>query len=246
MTTQATAESQVKVKRDIGRLIAHGLASKLTFDQACMRAGLFNEIYLHGTINEIIVSNISTADFWIRPGYAHPQLQDAPGPRKKAGRSRELDFFVTPAAGRTGRSRAMEVKWTPSRHCSWGNVVSDLYRLKLIAMSEATTDCMLVLCGPRDGVTKLLDKVQAESQKRAIGRLYEPGLVLRSAGSKTGSGGIAPVDENGRFLGGDTVRERLPLGRNARRRIPTGITLQLAGEATVGVNEWTAAVWRVS
>lgn len=70
MTAQATLENQVKVKRDIGRLIAHGLASKLTFDQTCGRAGLFNEIYLHGTINEIVVSNISTADFWVRPGYA--------------------------------------------------------------------------------------------------------------------------------------------------------------------------------
>ncbi|PNW09043.1 hypothetical protein C1632_08080 [Microbacterium testaceum] len=179
----------MKVKRDIGRLIAHGLASKLTFDQACMRAALFNEIYLHGTIDEIVISNISTADLWVRPGYAQPQLQDAPGARKKTGRSRELDFFIIPAADRTGRSLAMEVKWTPSRHCSWGNVVFDLYRLKLIAMSEATTDCMLVLSGPRDGVTKLRDRVRAESQKRAIDRVCEPGLVLRSTGSKTGSGG---------------------------------------------------------
>ncbi|MCC4907748.1 hypothetical protein [Microbacterium sp. cx-59] len=236
----------MRIKRDIGRLIAHGLASKLTFDQACMRAGLFNEVYLHGTINEIVVSNISTADFWVRPGYAHPQLQDVRGVGKKAGRPRELDFFITPTAGRTGRSLAMEVKWTPSKHCSWGNVVSDLYRLKLVAMSEPTTDCMFVLCGPRTGVTKLLEKVQAENQKRAIGRMYEPGLVLRSAGSMSGSGGIAPVDENGRFLGGDSARGRLPLGNNGRRRIPTGITFQLAGEATVGAKEWTAAAWRVS
>ena len=240
-----TPEVKVSFKKDIGRLLAHGLPAKLTFDQACMRSGMFNELYIHGAMNRNRVSNLSTSDFWIRPSYAHPELQDKYVPKKNRGRSRELDFFVTPATGRTGPSLAMEVKWTSSTHCSWRNVVTDLYRLKLISSAEPTTDCQFVLCGPKSEMDSILEQLNAESQKRAIGKTYPPPLVLRSTGSKSGRSTIAPVDENGRLLGGDPVRRNSPW-RNNKRRIPMGINLQLLGEATVGVKEWTAAVWRIS
>ena len=210
-----------------------------------MRAGIFSELYLHGAINEIVGSNLSTSDFWIRAGYAHPALQDGHEPKNNVGRLREVDFFVTPATGRLGPSLAIEVKWTSSTHCTWKNILVDLYRLKFISMAEATTDCMFVLCGPRAEVGALLKQLQTQSQKRAIGRKYPPPLVLRSAGSKSGNSQFAPVDENGRFLGGDDVRNRLPRRSNGKSRIPPGMNLHLLGEATTGAKEWTAAVWRI-
>ncbi|MCE0510395.1 hypothetical protein LVJ59_15200 [Microbacterium sp. KKR3/1] len=240
-----TQSIEVSIKKDVGRLIAQALPAKLTFDQACMRYGMFNELYIHGVMNEIVVSNLSIQDFWVRPSYAHPDLQDRYSAKKKRGRSRELDFFVTPSAGRHGRSLAIEVKWTSSGHCTWKNIVTDLYRLKLVAMAEPGTDCQFVLCGPRTEVVSLLEQIAIESQKRAIGRTYATPLVLNSTGSKSGQSYLAPVDENGRLLGADSVREKLPIGPNGRRRIPTGINFQLLGEATVGAKEWTAAVWRL-
>lgn len=238
--------SEVVIRKDIGRLIAHGVPSKLVFDQACRREGLFNEIYLYGAINEIVVSNVSTSDFWIRTGYGHPALQDVTTEEKNLGRLRELDFFITPAKGRSGSSMAIEVKWTPSSHCTWQTVVADLYRLKLVAMADKTTECIFVLCGPRVGLLKLLEKLDENSQKRAIGRRYPKPLVLRSTGSKTGSSSIATVNENGKLLGGNLVRRKLPLQVNGKPKLPGNLKLQLLGEVTVGVKQWTAAVWRVS
>jgi len=211
-----------------------------------MRAGILSELYLHGAINEIVGSNLSTPDFWIRASYAHPALQDGYEPKNNLGRSREVDFFITPSTGRAGPSLAVEVKWTPSAHCTWKNILVDLYRLKLISMAEPKTDCMFVLCGPRTEVSALLKQLHMQSQKRAIGRKYPPPLVLRSAGSESGNSQFAPVDENGRFFGGDDVRNRLPLRSNGKSRIPSGMNLQLLGEATAGVKEWTAAVWRIT
>lgn len=234
------------MKRDVGKLLALALPAKLTFDQACMRYGMFNELYIHGAMNEIIVSNLDTSDFWIRPSYAHPELQDRYAAKKNRGRSRELDFFVTPAKGRHGHSLAIEVKWTSSRHCTWRNIVTDLYRLKTVASAESGTDCQFVLCGTRQEVVDLLNQIAIESQKRAIGRKYQTPLVLKSTGSKSGHSFLTPVDVNGRLLGGESVRNRLPLGPNGRRRIPTKITIQLLGEDTVGAKEWTAAVWRIT
>lgn len=240
-----SASLNVSIKRDIGRLIAHALPSKLTFDQACMREGSFDEAYLQNTIHEIVVSNLSTSDFWIRQSHAHPALQDDYAPKKNLGRSRELDFFITPTKGRMGNSLAMEVKWTPSTHCTWTKIVRDLYRLKLVAMAYPNTDCMFVLCGPRNEITALVEQLRAQSRIRATGNHHPPPLALRSTGSKSGQSHLAPVDENGRLLGGDQVRKKLPLRSNGKRRLPSGITFQLLGESTVGVKEWMAAVWRV-
>ena len=236
----------VSMKRDLGRLIAQGLPSKLTFDQACMRSGIFSELYLHAAINEILGSNLSTSDFWIRAGHAHPALQDDYQQKINLGRSRELDFFVTPSSGRNGPSLAIEVKWTPSKHCTWKSALVDLYRLKLISMVEAKTDCMFVLCGPRTEIHSLLRQLHSHSEKRAIARKYPRPLVLRSTGSASGNSQFAPVDENGRFFGGEGVRNKLPLRSNGKKRLPTGVNVQLPGEATAGVNEWTAAAWRIS
>lgn len=233
------------MKRDIGRLLAHGLPSKLTFDHVCMRTGSFDEAYVQNTINEIIVSNLSTADYWIRRNHAHPALQDDYAPKKNLGRSRELDFFITPATGRAGTSLAMEVKWTPSTHCTWRRIMTDLYRLKLVAMANPNTDCMFVLCGPRNEITALVEQLRMQSKIRAIGNHHPPPLALRSSGSKSGQSHLRPVDENGRFLGGDQVRKSLPLRSNGKHRLPSGIIFQLLGESTVGVKEWMAAVWRV-
>lgn len=233
------------MKRDIGRLLAQGLPSKLTFDHACQRMGSFDEGYVQNTINEIIVSNVSTSDFWIRRNHAHPALQDGYAAKKNLGRSRELDFFITPATGRAGTSLAIEVKWTPSTHCTWWRVVADLYRLKLVAMANLNTDCMFVLCGPKNEITTLVEQLRMQSRKRAIGNHHPPPLALKSLGSKTGQSSLSPVDENGRLLGGDQVRKKLPLRSNGRHRLPAGINFQLLGESTVGVKEWSAAVWRV-
>jgi hypothetical protein len=75
----------VSVKRDLGRLIAHALPAKLTFDQACMRQGQFSETYIHNLIYEVATANLSVADHWIRQNYAHPALQDAlPYGRRRA------------------------------------------------------------------------------------------------------------------------------------------------------------------
>lgn len=241
-----TQSIKVSIKRDVGKLLAQALPAKLTFDQACMRLGMFNELYIHGVMNEIIVSNLDTSDFWIRPSYAHPELKDRYAAKKNRGRSRELDFFVTPAVGRHGDSLAIEVKWTTSQYCTWRSIVTDLYRLKTIASAAPGTDCQFVLCGPRQEVVNLLGQIAVESQKRAIGEKYQTPLVLRSTGSKSGHSFLKPVDVNGRLLGGDSVRNKLPLGSNGRRRIPVGISAQLLGEATVGVKEWTAAVWRIN
>lgn len=241
-----SANTEVVIRKDIGRLLAHGLPSKLVFDQACGREGLFNEPYLYGAINEIVVSNVSTSDFWIRTGYGHPALQDVAAEKKNLGRLRELDFYITPAKGRSGSSLAIEVKWTPSAHCTWQTVVADLYRLKLVAMEDKTTECIFVLCGPQAGLLKLLDKLDIESQKRAIGRRYPKPLVLRSTGSKSGSSSIATVDENGRLLGGKSARNRLPLQGNGKPKLPSNLKVQLLGEEAVGVKGWMAAVWRIS
>lgn len=242
----STTPLNVSIKRDIGRLLSHGIPSKLTFDHVCMRSGAFEEGYIQNTINEIIISNLSTAEFWIRRSYAHPLLQDEYALKKNLGRPRELDFFITPATGRAGGSLAMEVKWTPSTHCTWRNILTDIYRLKLVAMGDPNiTDCMFVLCGPRNEVTELVQRLRMESKKRAIGNHHPAPLALRSLGSKSGASHLRPVDENGRFLGGPQVREKLPLRSNGKARLPSSIICQLLGESTVGVKEWTAAVWRV-
>jgi hypothetical protein len=210
-----------------------------------MRAASFDEAYLQNTINEIVVSNLANSDFWIRRSYAHPALQDDYAPKKNLGRSRELDFFITPAKGRAGASLAMEVKWTPSTHCTWRKTLRDLYRLKLVAMVNSNTDCMFVLCGPRNEITALVEQLRLQSKIRALGNHHPPPITLRSTGSKSGQSHLAPVDENGRLLGGDQVRKKLPLRSNGKHRLPSGITFQLLGESTVGVKEWMAAVWRV-
>lgn len=236
----------VSIKRDIGRLIAHGLPSKLTFDHVCMRMGSFDEGYIQNTINDIVVSNLSTSDFWIRKNYAHSVLQDDYAAKKNLGRPRELDFFITPATGRTGKSLAIEVKWTPSTHCTWRKIMTDLYRLKLVAMANPnTTDCMFVLCGPKNEIAALVEQLRMQSKKRAIGNHHPAPLALKSLGSKSGTSSLRPVDENGRLLGGHPVRKKLPLRSNGKHRLPSGIICQLLGESTVGVKEWTAAVWRV-
>lgn len=240
------AEKEVSIRRDLGRLIAHGIAAKLAFDHACLREGMFNEIYLHGTMNELIVSILSMDDFWIRPGHPHDSLKDEAASTRKSGRSRELDFFVTPTRGRSGKSLALEVKWTSSSHCNWRSITLDLYRLKILAMENGGMDCMFVLSGPRSEVVNVLAKLQAASQKRAIGRTYGESIYLRTEGLGDGSGRLAPVDENGRFLGGDSLRSKLPLGSNGKRKTPATIKLQLLGESTVGRRSWTAAVWRVA
>lgn len=237
---------EVAIKKDIGRLLAHGLPSKLVFDQACKKEGLFNELYLYGAINEIVASNVGTSDFWIRTGYAHPALQDVVTPKKKLGRHRELDFFVAPASGRTGRSMAIEVKWTPSSHCDWRTVVADLYRLKLVAMAEKTTECLFVLCGPHGGVLKLIESLDRNSQKRAINKRYPRPLVLRSEGSKSGASSVITVDGIGRLLGGEAARQQFPIQANGKPKLPKNLKTQLLGEDTVGVRKWTAAVWRIS
>lgn len=210
-----------------------------------MRMGSFDEGYVQNIINEIVVSNLSISDFWIRQNHAHPALQDDYAPKKKLGRSRELDFFITPATGRVGASLAIEVKWTPSTHCTWRRITTDLYRLKLVAMANPATDCMFVLCGPRNEITELVEQLRVQSKIRAIGNYHSPPLALRSLGSKSGQSYLRPVDENGRFFGGDQVRKKLPLRSNGKRRVPSGAVSQLLGESTVGVKEWMAAVWRI-
>lgn len=237
---------EVAIQKNIGRLLAYGLPAKLSYDQACKRDGLFNEIYLYGVINEIAVSNVSTSDFRIRTGYGHPALQDDYKQKQNLGRLRELDFYLSPATGCAGNSLAIEVKWTPSAYCNWRNVVVDLYRLKLVTTADSSTECVFVLCGPQRDVHKILERLHKESQKRAIGKKYPRPLVLRSTGSKSGSSFLRTVDENGRLLGGNYVRDRLPLQSNGKPQTPKNIKLQLLGEETVGVKKWTAATWRIS
>jgi hypothetical protein len=236
----------VSIKKDLGRLISHALPAKLTFDQACMREGHFSESYIHSAIHEIATANLSVADYWIQQNYAHPDLQDYHSARKKLGAPRAVDLFIAPTIGRTGSSLAIEVKWTPSDHCKWSTVLADIYRLKLVRMADHTTDGMVVLCGPKNDISRLMMKLRAESQKRAINRIYGPPLVVRDAVSKSGNSQFAPTDENGRFLGGAKVRDKLPLGANGKPRIPTTVHAQFLGQSTVGIREWSSVVWRIS
>jgi len=210
-----------------------------------MRQGQFSETYIHNVIHEVATTNLNIADHWIRQNFAHPTLQDDRSLRK-AGAPRALDFFITPTAQRVGRSLAIEVKWTLSPHCKWQTVVTDLYRLKLVKMADQTTDGMFVLCGLRDDISNLLMKLRAESQKRAIGRTYGPPLVTIGEMSKSGNSQFAPIDENGRFLGGTKVRSKLPIQSNGKPRMPTTVHAQFLGQATVGLRAWSAAVWRIT
>lgn len=236
----------VLIKRDLGRLIAYALPARLTFDQACMRQGQFSETYVHNLIHEVATANLNVADHWIRRHYAHPALQDDPSLGKTAGAPRAVDFFVTPTASRVGPSLAIEVKWTPSDHRKWSTVLADLYRLKLIKMMVQTTDGIFVILGSRNQISHFLVKLHAEVQKRAIGRTYGAPLAMTGENSKSGSSQFAPTDENGRFLGGIAVRNKLPLQSNGKPRIPWTIRAQFLGQSTVGLRQWSAAVWRIS
>lgn len=56
---------------------------------------------------------------------------------------------------------------------------------------------------------------------------------------------LRTVDENGRFLGGNPVPDRLPLRSNEKPWEPNPIKLQNLGNVTVGMKNGSAAVWRV-
>jgi hypothetical protein len=64
--------------------------------------------------------------------------------------------------------------------------------------------------------------------------------------SKSGNSQFAPTDENGRLLGGMGVRKKLPLQNNGKPRMPSTVHAQLLGQSTIGIREWSAAVWRIT
>lgn len=242
---------QVSIKKDLGRLIAHALPAKLTFDQACMREGGFNEYHVHAIINEVVISNLSSADHWVQASYAHPALQDAPDAEKgkvKRGRRRELDFHIRPTKQCQGGSLAIEVKWTTSAHSTWRTILADIYRLKLVAMAEGETDCILVICGRQQEVVKLVQQIDVASQARALGsrRYLKPLRLVSMMGEDSGGSSFRPIDENGKFLGGDSVRSKLPLRTNGKRWVPESVKTTLLGESVVGKNRWATAVWRIT
>lgn len=112
----------VSVKKDLGRLIAHAIPAKLTFDQACMREGSFSESYLHSSIHEVATANLSVAEFWIRMNYAHPTLQDVPLPLKKRGAPKER---APTTLGQRSSARATPQRQSPE-YSAAANVTSPM------------------------------------------------------------------------------------------------------------------------
>lgn len=136
---------------NIPKRLAEGITSKLDFDYSCNRGHAFGEIYVHGIANEIIASNIDPIKFSLINNYQHPSIQRI---AKVRGRNRELDFAIEERIGNAVLFAA-EVKWAGSSHCSPDKVLLDLIRLQIVANSNKSIECALIISGTKNDMKKL-------------------------------------------------------------------------------------------
>lgn len=154
----------------MGKRLRDGITARLEYDFACERGHGFGEYHLHGVINEIVTAIIDPAIFKQYGGYAHPALNKPP---RRAGRPREVDFYVEHRETKEGRT-CLEAKWAGSSHCTWDNILRDLYRLAFVKEHSPTIECLLVLAGSTANVDLMMKTMPAVWQNGNIQRRMRP------------------------------------------------------------------------
>lgn len=229
--------------RALARKLSDGIHGKLEFDFANERGHSFGEHYLHGTLNEILASNIDHHRWTLEPNYAAPALQD---PNITSGRKRELDFAITSKAFGEDRTKAgleareirvaIEAKWSTSSHCREENILSDLCRLSLVASSETPTACYFVLAGPKSSVRNLLQKGLFSTHGAKGQRLlHAPPRDSASHFSLTTTGGQHGLLNSSKLT---RLSEKVP-------SVPPKISTRPATSGQKDTPNWSVFTWHV-
>lgn len=232
MRTGWTAEDYADcVRKDMGKRLRDGITARLEYDFACERGHSFGEYHLHGVINEIISAIIDPGLFKLHGGYPHPAINSLDAP-KRAGRPREVDFYVEHRDTDQART-CIEAKWAGSSHCTWDRVLLDLYRLTLVKEHSPEAECLFVLAGFTKNVDALLDTMpvvwQGGSSTHRMRALQRP----KNKGVAT-SRNYRPRE----WTVPDLIRTALP-------RVPLVIRSKLAHDTDIKESRWKTVVWRI-
>ena len=141
--------------RAIAGKLTDGILARIEYDFVCNRGSSFGESYLHEVISNIITANIDPSQLVLERGYPHPAIRNG---NKRAGRDREIDFFLHPRGAGSSTGTCIEVKWAGSAHCTPQNVLIDLCRLSAIAAACPGSQCVFVLAGSGSSMKRLFRK----------------------------------------------------------------------------------------
>ncbi|MCP5141624.1 MAG: hypothetical protein H6926_06490 [Chromatiales bacterium] len=141
------------------RRLAEAASCWLHHEYLCLRAGLFDEAALKFVIGQVLSSFPSDKPARVWSGVDHPVLADYATNRKP-----EIDFALCDLAGNDrGDIRvAVEVKWADSGHCTPRNIMSDVWRLCVLAGylkdKQVDADCILVIAGTKGKIKEMIRK----------------------------------------------------------------------------------------
>ena len=221
------------MRKDMGKRLRDGITARLEYDFACERGHSFGEYHLHGVINEIISAIIDPGLFKLHGGHPHPAINSlgASDMPKRAGRPREVDFYVEHRDTDEART-CIEAKWAGSSHCTWERVLLDLYRLTFVKEHSPEAEFLFVLAGFTQNVDALLENMprvwqgDASLRKRAL-------QIPNNKGSA-----VARCYRPMPWANPDLVRTSLP-------RVPLAIRSKLAHHTDIKASKWKTVVWRI-
>lgn len=203
----------------------------MDFDYSCNRGHAFSESYIHGVINEILCANIDPGKGQVISGYPHPAIQKG---TLKAGRSREVDFYVKPRNSGVTTEACIEVKWAGSSHCNGASIIADLCRLTLVAQ-QGDAECYFVLAGRDEDITKVMASPalasNAGTRKDRVLKMPSPGRAPKKAKKRL-------ADYSGGGLAVAKAIQELP-------RVPDHINSQVVQPVRHGSERWNVLVWNI-
>lgn len=110
------------------------------------------EAYLAHSISEVLSTFFDQVKFRARNNFAHPVLSSA-----TKGRKPEVDYVVEDRSS-AEMALAVEAKWAGSSHCTAGNILWDLVRLKVLKDSVGyNCKVFFLLAGRRDDIAKVFE-----------------------------------------------------------------------------------------
>ncbi|MEN3032204.1 hypothetical protein [Chromobacterium amazonense] len=134
----------------LSKKISDGVSGFLKYHFACERGRVMNESFLLLAMADIINSSIDKGNM-VKAGYAHHALNSV---SNLGGRKRELDYAVFDFQGNL--SIVAEAKWAGSSHCTFDNLIVDLFRLGLVKNNNQDVKCYFVLAGHSSKIKKLV------------------------------------------------------------------------------------------
>lgn len=215
----------------MGKRLRDGITARLEYDFACERGHSFGEYHLHGVMNELISAIIDPALFKLRGGHPHPAL-NSPDLPKRAGRPREVDFYVDHRDTNEART-CIEAKWAGSSHCTWDRILLDLYRLTLVKEYSPEAECLFVLAGSMQNVDKLLSSMPLVRQGGGSSHMMRPLQIPKNKGAAS-----SRCYEPRQWAIPDEIRKALP-------RVPLRIRSKLAHHTDIKASRWKTVVWRI-